>query len=85
MEMHTSRDDAVIVQSTIDLARNLGLRVIAEGVETQETWSRLEEFGCHGAQGFFLSPPLPPHELADWLAGHAAGEAGATSVGRGAE
>ena len=69
-DMDASRDDAVIVQSTIDLARNLGLQVIAEGVETEETWARLEQFGCHGAQGYFLSPPLPSGELTAWLAGH---------------
>jgi diguanylate cyclase len=68
MNMDDNRDDVVIVQSTVDLGRNLGLTVIAEGVETQETWERLAGFGCHGAQGYYLSPPLPPDELDAWLA-----------------
>jgi EAL domain-containing protein (putative c-di-GMP-specific phosphodiesterase class I) len=67
MEMDDNRDDAVIVRSTIDLAHNLGLTVIAEGVETQTTWDRLAEFRCNGAQGYLISPPLPPDELEAWL------------------
>jgi EAL domain-containing protein (putative c-di-GMP-specific phosphodiesterase class I) len=72
MAMHASRDDAVIVRSTIELARSLGLRVIAEGVERPETWAELGRAGCDGAQGFLLSPPLPADELAAWLAGRPA-------------
>jgi len=68
MDMDRSRDDAVIVRSTVDLARNLGLTVVAEGVETHDTWERLAAFGCHAAQGFFLSPPLPADALEGWLA-----------------
>ena len=67
MEMEHSRDDAVIVRSTVELARSLGLRVVAEGVETRRAWERLVEFGCHAAQGFLLSPPLPAAELDAWL------------------
>jgi diguanylate cyclase len=67
MEMDDNRDDAVIVRSTIDLAHNLGLTVIAEGVETQMTWDRLTQFRCNGAQGYVISPPLPPDELEAWL------------------
>jgi EAL domain-containing protein (putative c-di-GMP-specific phosphodiesterase class I) len=67
MEMDGNRDDAVIVRSTIDLAHNLGLTVIAEGVETQKTWDRLAEFQCNGAQGYLISPPVPPDELEAWL------------------
>jgi diguanylate cyclase (GGDEF)-like protein len=66
-EMDTDEDDATIVRSTIDLARNLGLRVVAEGVETQEVWDQLTALGCDFAQGFFLSRPLPPADLAAWL------------------
>jgi diguanylate cyclase (GGDEF)-like protein len=67
IDMDDSPDDDVIVRSTIDLARNLGLRVVAEGVETGRTWDRLVQFGCHAAQGFFLAPALPPAELDAWL------------------
>jgi diguanylate cyclase len=57
-----------IVKSTIDLAHNLGLTVIAEGVETQTTWDRLIALGCDAAQGFYISPPLPIDEMTVWLA-----------------
>jgi len=56
-------NDAVIVRSTIDLARNLGLRVVAEGVEDQATWQRLAELGCDQAQGYYLSPPVAAAQL----------------------
>jgi diguanylate cyclase (GGDEF)-like protein/PAS domain S-box-containing protein len=59
--------DAVIVRSTVDLGRNLGLEVVAEGVETIEHWERLRELGCNIAQGYYLSRPVPADELCDWL------------------
>jgi EAL domain-containing protein (putative c-di-GMP-specific phosphodiesterase class I) len=65
--MGDEADDAVIVRSTVDLGRNLGLDVVAEGVETLEVWNRLRDLGCPTAQGYFLSRPVPPQELADWL------------------
>jgi EAL domain-containing protein (putative c-di-GMP-specific phosphodiesterase class I) len=65
--MTRDRDDDVIVRSTIDLGRNLGLHVVAEGVETEETWQRLSELGCELVQGFLLSRPVPAAELAAWL------------------
>ena len=67
MNMDGCEDDAVIVRSTIDLGRNLGLDVVAEGVETQEIWNKLRELGCKTAQGYFLSRPVPPEQLAEWL------------------
>jgi EAL domain-containing protein (putative c-di-GMP-specific phosphodiesterase class I) len=59
MEMAVDASDAAIVRSTIDLAHNLGLRVVAEGVESEDAWRQLEELGCDYAQGFYLSRPLP--------------------------
>jgi len=59
--------DAAIVASTIDLGHSLGLRVVAEGVEDEETWRRLAELGCDLAQGYYLSRPLPAAELTDVL------------------
>jgi EAL domain-containing protein (putative c-di-GMP-specific phosphodiesterase class I) len=56
-------NDLVIVRSTIELARSLGLRVVAEGVEDHATWNRLCELGCDLAQGFYLSRPVPAAEL----------------------
>jgi diguanylate cyclase (GGDEF)-like protein/PAS domain S-box-containing protein len=67
MNMTESSGDAVIVRSTIDLARNLGLQVVAEGVETEEAWHELNELGCTLAQGYYLSRPVPAAELTQWL------------------
>jgi diguanylate cyclase (GGDEF)-like protein len=60
-------DSEAIVRSTLDLAENLGLAVVAEGVETEAVWRRLTELGCGHAQGFFISRPLPNEELVAWL------------------
>jgi len=65
--METDEDDAVIVRSTIELGHNLGLLVVAEGVETQETLVRLAELGCDTAQGYYVSRPVPAPELTEWL------------------
>jgi diguanylate cyclase (GGDEF)-like protein/PAS domain S-box-containing protein len=65
--MNEQRDDVAIVRSTIDLGRNLGLDVVAEGVETREIWDKLDELGCPTAQGYYLSRPVPADELSRWL------------------
>ncbi len=62
-----NRDDAAIVRSTIDLGHNLGLRVVAEGVETAETAALLRQLGCDLIQGYYISHPLPAAELGPWL------------------
>src|SRR5437016_3788139 len=61
--MTTDANDATIVRSTIDLGRNLGLTVVAEGVETAETLERLKELGCDVAQGYLVGRPAPAEEL----------------------
>jgi diguanylate cyclase (GGDEF)-like protein/PAS domain S-box-containing protein len=66
--MSSAPDKEVIVRSTIDLARNLGKQVVAEGVETAGVLQRLEQLGCHLVQGYYVSRPLPPEELDVWLA-----------------
>jgi len=66
--MTEDENDEVIVRSTIDLARNLGLRVVAEGVETRGVWDSLQSLGCDQAQGFFLGRPMPGHKLPEWFA-----------------
>lgn len=68
-DMADEEDDAMIVRSTIDLAHNLGLQVVAEGVESQGIWDRLTALGCDAAQGYLMSRPLSPGDLADWLNG----------------
>jgi diguanylate cyclase len=65
--MSADDNDGAIVRSTIDLARNLGLRVVAEGVETSEIWTELRDLGCDFAQGYLVSRPLPAEELTAWL------------------
>jgi EAL domain-containing protein (putative c-di-GMP-specific phosphodiesterase class I) len=57
--MATDDNDGVIVRSTIDLGRNLGLDVVAEGVENDETWERLVADGCEIGQGFHFGRPMP--------------------------
>jgi diguanylate cyclase (GGDEF)-like protein len=63
INMATQKEDIVIVRSTIDLAHNLGLKVVAEGVENQATQEKLALLGCDAAQGFHISRPLPADEI----------------------
>ncbi|MDQ6748202.1 MAG: EAL domain-containing protein [Candidatus Dormibacteraeota bacterium] len=65
--MAQNRDDAAIVRPTIDLAHNLGLRVVAEGVEDQASLDMLRTYGCDLAQGHHISPPLDAPQFAAWL------------------
>ncbi len=64
--MCIDENDALIVRSTIDLGHNLGLRVVAEGVEDDETWQTLADLGCDVVQGYRLSRPLPAADLLIW-------------------
>jgi diguanylate cyclase (GGDEF)-like protein len=77
LDMHTGGGDSVIVRSTVQLGRNLGLSVVAEGVEDQQAWDELAALGCDLAQGYFLSRPQPVEVLTPWLraAADAAGPA----------
>jgi diguanylate cyclase (GGDEF)-like protein len=56
-----------VVRNVIRLGRDLGLRTVAEGVESREIWTRLNELGCDEIQGYVLTRPLPPEEFAAWL------------------
>lgn len=67
MRMDTQPNDAMIVNVTVDLGQNLGLRVVAEGVENQATWELLNALGCDVAQGYLLSKPLPACETTEWI------------------
>ncbi|MBZ0104507.1 MAG: EAL domain-containing protein [Sulfuricella denitrificans] len=62
-DLMTDSDDSAIVTAIITMAHNLGLKVIAEGVETAQQLQRLHELGCDRAQGFFLGRPVPPDEI----------------------
>ncbi len=66
-EMAVNERDACIVRAVIDLGHNLGLRVVAEGVEDRETVDLLTSLGCDLVQGFYYSPPLPPADFISWV------------------
>ena len=79
MDMCENASDATIVRSTVDLGRNLGLEVVAEGVETQSAWDALRAQGCTLAQGYLISRPVPADDLLELLADRAATELTMTS------
>ncbi|MEU7112466.1 bifunctional diguanylate cyclase/phosphodiesterase [Streptomyces sp. NPDC046182] len=60
-------EDAEIVRCTLDLAHSLGLLVVAEGVEDDETWERLRDLGCDAVQGWLVAAAMPPAETTAWL------------------
>lgn len=66
-DMAHDENDAVIVKSTIDLGHNLGMQVVAEGVESPEALDHLAELGCDMAQGYYMGYPMSPAELDCWL------------------
>src|SRR3954471_569617 len=67
MRLSHDQRDAAIVHTTVDLGRRLGMRVVAEGVETPEAWDVLASLHCDEAQGFFLGRPMTATALAGWL------------------
>ena len=70
IQLRAGADDEVIVRSTIDLGHNLGLRVVAEGVETLAASELLKDFGCDLVQGYYYSHPLDVSQLGRWLQAH---------------
>jgi diguanylate cyclase (GGDEF)-like protein len=66
-DMGHDSDDEVIVRAVVDLARNLGLQTIAEGVEDFQTWEQLSQLGCESAQGYFLARPMDPARFWAWV------------------
>ncbi|MCE4553871.1 putative bifunctional diguanylate cyclase/phosphodiesterase [Roseateles cellulosilyticus] len=66
MAMERDLDDARIVRSTIELAHNLGLTVVAEGLETLKAWAVLARLGCDEGQGYFVSKPMPQEQFIAW-------------------
>jgi diguanylate cyclase (GGDEF)-like protein len=67
MGLRANENDAAIVHSTIDLGHNLGLIVVAEGVEDEESLERLATMGCNIAQGYHVARPMPPDQIEGWL------------------
>src|ERR1700712_4297801 len=67
LDLEHNVSDAAIVRSVVDLGRNLGLTVVAEGVENERSWDVLHDLGCTTAQGFFLARPLTADRVLPWL------------------
>ena len=67
--MRQQQNERVIVRSTVDLAHNLGLQVVAEGVEDEETWQELHLLGCDAIQGYHLARPMSAARLRTWIVG----------------
>ena len=66
----SATDDRAIVRAVIGLGHDLGLRVVAEGVEDEASWRLLDELDCDLVQGYFLARPMPAEEMTTWLAEH---------------
>lgn len=67
MEMMTDKDDQVIVQTIVSMGKNLGLHVVAEGVEDAASLEALRDMGCELAQGYHICKPQFPEQLIEWL------------------
>lgn len=67
MFMDKNAGDASIVKSTIDLAHNLGLTVVAEGIENEDVLGQLSKLGCDEGQGYFIGKPMPEKDFSIWL------------------
>jgi EAL domain-containing protein (putative c-di-GMP-specific phosphodiesterase class I) len=66
-QLATDPSDLAIVRSIVELGHNLGLRVIAEGVEDAASWEKLADHGCDAGQGYYLGRPTPPSDFERWL------------------
>jgi diguanylate cyclase (GGDEF)-like protein len=84
LSMETDVDDAKIVRSTIDLAHNLGLTVVAEGVENAKAWDLLRELNCDQAQGYHMGKPMPATDFVRWSLGWEARQLGHATAAVGA-
>jgi diguanylate cyclase (GGDEF)-like protein len=67
MGLEENADDETIVRSVVDLALNMGLNVVAEGVENARVWRKLRQIGCTQVQGYYLSRPIPAEDFPAWL------------------
>jgi diguanylate cyclase (GGDEF)-like protein len=67
-DLMTNPVHRAVVRNVVQLARDLGLTTVAEGVESRDIWAELNRVGCDEIQGYLLTPPLPPDRLIAWLA-----------------
>jgi EAL domain-containing protein (putative c-di-GMP-specific phosphodiesterase class I) len=68
----SDEESLAIIKITIMLAHELGMKVVAEGIENQQTWDLLSSLGCDAAQGYFIAKPMPGKELLNWVRFHGA-------------
>ena len=81
-DLASHSDDLAIVRAVIGLGHDLGLRVVAEGVEDERSWRTLQDLGCDLVQGYFLARPMPAAAMTVWLHDHVAGFATRLRTGR---
>ena len=67
IDMIENKNDEIIVRTVINLAHNLGLRVVAEGIERDEVWDKLQDLECNIGQGYFINAPAPAEEFLNWF------------------
>ncbi len=65
--MANDKKDESIVKAAVDLAHNLGLKIVAEGVEDEKTLNILSKMGCDYAQGYYMAKPMPCDDLIKWM------------------
>ncbi|MFT6264586.1 MAG: diguanylate cyclase (GGDEF)-like protein [Oleiphilaceae bacterium] len=70
LKLEQDKDDQVIVRSTIEMGHNIGLTIVAEGVETKAAWDLLESYGCDKLQGYFISKPQAPSDFLRWYSSY---------------
>jgi EAL domain-containing protein (putative c-di-GMP-specific phosphodiesterase class I) len=79
-DINTSADDAAIASAIISMAHTMNIKVVAEGVETEEQLTFLQERGCDEIQGYLFSRPLPADEITTYLVKEKKGEKGKTTI-----
>jgi EAL domain-containing protein (putative c-di-GMP-specific phosphodiesterase class I) len=72
MHMDQNKNDEIIVKSTIDLGHNLGLKVVAEGIESNSVEAMLRNMGCDSMQGYYLAKPMAKSDFIRWMRRHPA-------------
>jgi len=70
LKLDQDKDDQIIVRSTIEMGHNIGLTIVAEGVETKAAWDLLEEYGCDKLQGYYISRPQAPSDFLQWYSSY---------------
>ena len=80
-DMAVNHRNLVMVQSAVDLAHNLGLSVVAEGVEDEATLAALRRAGADVVQGYYTGRPMPQDELREWIARYGAPPTAAEQLG----